>query len=699
MSTQRSSPKWLDQLRSVRRQFRAFKNRKEDDDEYSEENFIRILQRACDVVRGADASDTPDLKAIVEYAHELINEAIIYAYNEGDLFFMPSYAHSEASPVVEDSLKIIFGPALLDSFKAFLVGIAKRNPDSALIPREPIPELESPKPWITAVKPHPNTTRLSRFREGVTASATDAMPLAQLIYQARCEVTDDRICTPVKVAVSSGSNCLAVIACGGWKNRDPVLHYYTLDGDDTNEYLTEGCTMEPGLSEVAYQLALDESRKLMFMADSARIKSFSWDPKSAGQPVHTLRCDQYEGPIAVLPNGRIVRAGNGVAASWNISKLETHGPKNKRIGSGKFSTDDIWRDHDNDEIELSTGSKPHATIKFASSKFRPVVWHLHGPSGNMLCSESGRENNNYSCSAVDLEHNGRIVTRYLGHGGDVQKFSTSEGDPNTFATAGSDGYARLFDVRHPLPVATFNPGRKDEFCVDVVSIHPDGIPTLFTAGQDSQQIKMWDVRARAAVYELATGNNAVNAMAWDSRHSTLYAATECGNMDRLGSTFDYRKAKIPNWAKMLYDRDADPQDVDDEEEEDEDDWEEECWPKNAYHGEDFYGYAFDAGEHRLYGYAMDGKVLLRPFRFPRLCIQSRRRSGTSVCIRRCACQHKTILYLCAAYMFSSSFSTDTGGRVLMRKQHQQPIMVIENSLPLKTQTTACLARLYNPFHG
>ncbi|OBZ65326.1 hypothetical protein A0H81_14795 [Grifola frondosa] len=128
---------------------------------------------------------------------------------------------------------------------------------------------------------------------------------------------------------------------------------------------------------------------------------------------------------------------------------------------------------------------------------------------------------------------------------------------------------------------------------DVIFIHPDGIPTLFTAGQETQQIKMWDIRARAAVYELATGNNAVNTMAWDSRRSTLYAATECLNMDRLGRTFDYRKARIPKWAQMREDEDM----------EDEDDWAEHCWPKQAYHCENFFGYAFDAGEHRpLYGY-------------------------------------------------------------------------------------------------
>ena len=46
-----------------------------------------------------------------------------------------------------------------------------------------------------------------------------------------------------------------------------------------------------------------------------------------------------------------------------------------------------------------------------------------------------------------------------------------------FVTACSDGYARLFDVRRPLPVLTFDTGMQREACADVVLVHPDGIPS------------------------------------------------------------------------------------------------------------------------------------------------------------------------------------------------------------------------------
>lgn len=97
---------------------------------------------------------------------------------------------------------------------------------------------------------------------------------------------------------------------------------------------------------------------------------------------------------------------------------------------------------------------------------------------------------------------------------------------------------------------------------------------------------MWDIRARQVVYELSSGNNAVVGMAWDAVHNSLYAVTECHYMDRLGRNVDYRRAKIP-------------QDQEHELEDDDDGYEGRCWPKRAHHGEGYFGYLFDAGDHTI----------------------------------------------------------------------------------------------------
>ncbi|KAI0925864.1 hypothetical protein AcW1_008183 [Taiwanofungus camphoratus] len=613
MSVQEQSFFWLSRLEELERRLDAFVDNDDDDETDQGGVLVQILRDACALVREAEASGTSDFKLIVDKAHYIINKGVLLAYGDADLFdFMPPFAYDDTAPLVSDSLKMPFSQGMIDVMIPFVRDIIGTMGAPATMP--PIP---GPGPWNKFSQPHANTTRLARFRPGVGMSATDATPSANVIYHARCEITNDRIFSPSAIAMSSGGSCLAVAAAGGWKNRDPVIHVYPVDDGADGDFLSEGLSIDPGLSEVAHQLTLDEERKLIFVSDSYRIKSFSWSLPSgrrkSANAVHTLRCDKYNGGIAILPNGRIVRAGHGEAVVWNIDDLETHGPGKKHIGSDKFNTEDSWRDNDGGDIELSTGSNPHTTIKLADSEFSPQVWHLHKPTGHMLSGESGRRSRSYACVSLDLEHGGQTIARYLGHGGDVESFSTSEGDPNVFATAGSDGFVRLFDVRHPLPTITFDHGKRQESCPDVVLVHPDGIPTIFSAGQSSQQIKMWDVRARATIYELATGNNAVVSMTWDSRHSTLYAATECEYMDRLGHTHDYRQAKIPRWAEdhpdiqgdEVVDQDmaGDDEDYEDEDDDGFDEDEERCWPSKAYHGEQFFGYCFDAGDHRLFRYA------------------------------------------------------------------------------------------------
>ncbi len=349
---------------------------------------------------------------------------------------------------------------------------------------------------------------MSRFRDRVAVSATNATPLAQTILQARCEVYATSVNSPIDAAISSDSSALAVIGQAGWKHRDPTLTLFMLDegkgGDRKNyghpntedggaetwsqRYYTS-MILEPGLSEIAYAVAMDAAHKLTLVADKHRVKTFYWghagDVKfgdwapARGKNVHTLNSKAYDGPIATLPGGRIARAGIGSVAIWAMDSLATH-KGGKRVGRGKFDTEHSWRENEFDEIELSTGSDPTTIVNLSKDVghlIAPGTWQHHEPTGHILVGESGkRTQGHYGCFALDLEHGGKKAMRFLGHGGHVQGFSVSAGDPNVFATAGGDGYARLFDVRHPLPVMTFDHGKCKEFCMTAQLIHPDGIP-------------------------------------------------------------------------------------------------------------------------------------------------------------------------------------------------------------------------------
>ena len=231
-------------------------------------------------------------------------------------------------------------------------------------------------------------------------------------------------------------------------------------------------------------MEMDSDRKLIFLGDNDRIKSFSWGPDAEGKlpkrlpNVHTMNSGraEYDGPLAILPDGRLARAGKGKMAIWNLDTLEKHQDNpGTLIGEGTVNLDYSWRDSHR-RIERSSGSKADSVVAFAyDPEYEPGAWHWHAPSQLMLCAEKAEERKSFACISMDVER-GQRVARYLGHGYEVERFATSVAEPNVFWTAGGDGYARMFDVRRPLPVLTFDTGVQSEACADIVYIHPDAIP-------------------------------------------------------------------------------------------------------------------------------------------------------------------------------------------------------------------------------
>ncbi|KAG8719134.1 hypothetical protein FRC09_011581 [Ceratobasidium sp. 395] len=558
----------------------------EDDD--AEEKFLKILRDTCALVREETTNQSPHLQEVVEAAQRILYKGVDYAYGDSDMFdFMPSWAHDDAAdqPLIEDAngtKQNLPMNAVRDLFRILKVPQGSKEWNEMV-----------PSAWKNNMKRHPKSSPLARPRPNIpTLTPTAANSVAMSVYDARCETKSERILTPLKLRLSQGNACLALNGAGGWKNRSPALSYYLLDEPDTGSTsLQRHHSMEPGLVDVARHMALDETRQLIFIGDDNRVKSYAWATPTGENyerephPTHTLDCDLVEGPIAVLPNGTVIRAGRGQVAVWDIDSLETHGEDGEGI-VGEEDEDileDTMRD-DAEEIELSTGSPATSYIKFtAHPDLKLAGWELlpQTPS-TMLCHPD-----DYECFTIDLEHGGTIVTHYLGHGGKVSDFSISGGDPRVFLTACTDGFVRLFDHRTPLPVLTFDACDSSEFCDAAVLAHPDGIPTVFTGTGQAEQIKMWDVRARTIVYELATGNNRVNSLAWDSNRNCLYAATECSYQDRMGYRHDYRRSRKRKGQKI--DKDDMEDDV--------------AWPKKAWHDENYFGYAFDAGEHRIYRYA------------------------------------------------------------------------------------------------
>ncbi|KAG8724865.1 hypothetical protein FRC12_001084 [Ceratobasidium sp. 428] len=573
--------------------------------EDEKENFLEILRDTCSFVREETSKQSPNLEEVVESARRILNKAVQDGYWGSDMFdFMPSWAHDNAAnqPLIEDNTGVeqyLPMSGVLRWVQLFNVPKGSKEWDSQV-----------PSAWSDNMKRHPKSSPLARPRPNLPAlTPTVANPVAMSVYDARCEIRSERVCQPTKLRLSQGGACLALNGPGGFKGRSPALCYYLLDEPETDTGLQEHHYIEPGLVDVAYQMAVDESRHLVFVADYDRVKSYAWKApngenyKRKPHPTHTLNCGRTKGPIAVLPNGTVIRAGKGQILVWDIDSLETHGEDGKGV-VGKLQ-EDLWETTDRDDpenLETSTGSTATSRIKFAGHPDLTLAgWDLLPQTpATMLCHPD-----NHECFTIDLEHGGAVNTYYLGHGGRVNDFSLSEGDPQVFLTACSDGFARLFDRRAPLPALTFDVFDHGDFYA-IALAHPDGIPSgcflltsrlalltislleaVFTGTGRAEQIKMWDVRARTSVYELATGNNRSNSLAWDPNRNCLYAATECSYQDRVGYRHEYRLSR--KWKDQDLDKDDMESDV--------------AWPEKAWHDEYYYGYAFDAGEHRIFRYA------------------------------------------------------------------------------------------------
>ncbi|KAG8731631.1 hypothetical protein FRC11_003223 [Ceratobasidium sp. 423] len=452
------------------------------------------------------------------------------------------------------------------------------------------PQVDEPGNVTTQQHLHPS--KLARLRPNLpTLTPTLNEPLARSIFDARCEISSYRCASPIRFYSSPKGVCLALAGMSGWKNRSPALDYLVLNqpqNTDPHNEFSNARFLEPGLADIAYHAAVDDARRLIFIGDGKRVKSYEWGTNTEVYrdplPVHTLNSGHAEGPITTLPNGTVVRTGKGSASVWNIDALPTH-DEDDVIGYEIEINGHSWRD-DPENIERSSGSRPTSQIKYTGiSKFEPTQWKpLVSAPSTLICAEYEREeaDGTFTCVGLDLQ-TGQTTTKYLGHGKDISEFSVSAAEPQVFLTACHDGVARLFDIRQQNPVLRLTAGQQSDYCEGAALAHPNGIPIIFTGTRKGEAIKTWDVRAQACVYELSTGNNAVQSLAWDAHNNTLYAATECLYLDRVGTSRGYRKAITPQGQTHDSRRLR-------------------CWPKAARHKEDYFGYMFDAGDHRIFRY-------------------------------------------------------------------------------------------------
>lgn len=148
---------------------------------------------------------------------------------------------------------------------------------------------------------------------------------------------------------------------------------------------------------------------------------------------------------------------------------------------------------------------------------------------------------------------------------------------------------------------------------------------IFASEEEAEAITLWDVRARAAVYDLATGNNCVSGMVWNDERNELYAATYCQYLGTNGRHIDYAPARIPVERAGAVDDDDSDWEGDEYEDRDQE------WPQKANHAETYFGHIFDSGDSRVCEHFDESSVLSSAadvlFLYSPLCVQGESQSS------------------------------------------------------------------------
>ncbi|KZV60414.1 WD40 repeat-like protein [Peniophora sp. CONT] len=463
-------------------------------------------------------------------------------------------------------------------------------------------------PYKDTPKPSPYTSPLARFGIEPVIHGPNASPATIAFAEARCEIQSDEICRPARMRLAGDT--LAILGAGGWKEQAGVLSIRDLSsGNDTDLNYSEK-TYSLG-RQGGYEIALDGTRKLVYHAGSRAINAYRYGFGKKGDEDFIMG----EKEDAVADKGKstdvagsdsddsdsedeyddddddvILGAQDGqdklafslkTTGYEGVLGLTADGAKVLRTGSKGIG---VW-----DIPSRSAGREAHFTSIDSKAFANVGVWAEHPSSSHQRLIASGESS--FFVSSADVE-TGQVMARYVGHNHGVNAFATGKEDPHNFLTASSDGAVRFYDSRLPAPIFAIEQASGDDLQAALYE-HIGGHPFIIIGGNKSQQVKIWDARTRTPLYRLSTGNNAVQALAWDGSRNHLFAATDCEYLGYHGTAFGYREAEFGD--------------------EDDDYYEEMAWPEKAWHDENSFGYPFDCGSHRLIRYSFktepDTKVL------------------------------------------------------------------------------------------
>ncbi|VDC05495.1 unnamed protein product [Peniophora sp. CBMAI 1063] len=547
----------------------------QDFDNRADEQHTQLghsLGIVCDVVRSASQDDRlqpSDLDTVVERAAAIENTLIDLSFGkdseDGNTDIVCGNVlreHSNASRFA-NSVGAGTTSMMMPLFQAFAKMAARMANEAAGktgntsdgLSEERINEIFSGKPatpYKDTPKPSPYTSPLARFGSEPTIPDPDATASlsARAFVEARCEIGSNGIGRPVNMLLAGDT--LILLGEDIWKDRGCSLSIrdLTSDGSGSNFNYRERTY---GLrSDGGPQVTVDGSRKLIYNGADRVINAYRYGHGSSKKVVFALDTKGYQGILGLADDGaKVLRTGSAGLGVWDVSSTSKDGSQVsftsvKSEAFADIANFGVMAEHPSNARERLVGSCEYA----------------------------------YFVSSVDID-SGRVAARYVGHNRGVTAFASSRDDPHSFVTASSDGGVRFYDARMAAPTYAIQHLEGGDNIQSVLYEHIGGHPFIIIGGSKSQQIKIWDASARAPLYELSTGNNTVEALAWDGSRNQLFAATSCEYLGHYGTAFDYRQARFGEDVPRHWEK---------------------AWPKQAYHNEESFGHPFDCGSHRLLCY-------------------------------------------------------------------------------------------------
>eukprot|EP01114_Cavostelium_apophysatum_P020960 TRINITY_DN7178_c0_g1_i1.p1 TRINITY_DN7178_c0_g1~~TRINITY_DN7178_c0_g1_i1.p1 ORF type:complete len:636 (-),score=106.38 TRINITY_DN7178_c0_g1_i1:48-1955(-) len=368
--------------------------------------------------------------------------------------------------------------------------------------------------------------------------------LSKAIHQCMCEIDENGA---ISSSMAVGKIGTALNGGSGYKNRNPEMVFFRDNGQ--KKELDEKID-DPGFINPGSAVAIDEERKLIWVAGDKRIKAFKieLDRKTFGDCEFTLYAAKETNYLALinLDGQDSVISASGKSQNiliWKVNQLQKHeadvnvsvfSEKHKNF-DGLLSESEVqrsMRDDDEDEdssgLEVTKGQNATAEIAIPSNDYGMTAM-----VATLLPDTIAIAGDDCSVDLLNLK-TGKFVYRMLGHTNEVSGLAVCKEAPHILASCSGDSAVRIWNIQTGQRMWTFSGNTASLSAIALA--HTESAVFAF-AGAWNNAIRVFDVTKGQFLYEIGTGGGSVTELGWNPASNSLYCLVE-GSRETDKSMYD-----------------------------------------------------------------------------------------------------------------------------------------------------------------